>query len=255
MRQPGRVARSLAIGTAGLIISLAVPAASLAGPLAGWWPMNEGKGQTVYDWSGNGNHGTLGSTPAVDANDPTWTQGLFGPGRALSFDGDDFVTVPRSSALEPSRLTVSSWLRGASSPGAYKYVVAKGGEGCEAASYGLYTGPNGGIVFYVFDGTDYYRSPEAPASIWDNGWHNAAGTFDGAKVRLFVDGRQLGSGTAVPAGTAIAYPLANGAGGFGDYANRECGLTLTGDIDTVRIWNRALPVDTYWAIARSLFSR
>jgi hypothetical protein len=255
MNRTHRTARSLAIGAAAVIISLVVPAASLAGPLAGWWPMNEGKGQTVYDWSGNGNHGTLGSTPGVDANDPTWTQGLFGSGRALSFDGNDVVTVPRSSTLEPKRLTVSSWLRGASSPGPYKYVVAKGGQACVAASYGLYTGVGGGLAFYVFDGTTFYVSPAAPASVWDNGWHNAAGTFDGAKVRLYVDGRQVGSGTPVPTGTAIAYPLANGAGGFGNYANPECGLTLTGDIDTVRIWNEALPIDLYWAFARSLFNR
>jgi hypothetical protein len=255
MTQTQRVARSLAIGAAAAIISLAVPAASFAGPLAGWWPMNEGQGQTVHDWSGNGNDGMLGSTPDVDENDPTWTQGLFGAGRALAFDGNDFVTVPRSTKLEPKRLTVSSWLRADSTPGVYKYVVAKGGQSCIAASYGLYTGTGGGLAFYVFDGTDYYVSPEAPATVWNNAWHNAAGTFDGAKVRLYVDGRQVGSGTPVPAGTAIAYPLANGAGGFGDYTNGECGLTLKGDIDTVRIWNEALPIDLYWAIARSLFSR
>ena len=37
-------------------------------------------------------------------------------------------------------------------------------------------------------------------------------------VRLYADGREVGSGLAFLAGTAIAYPLANAAGGFGDYA-------------------------------------
>jgi hypothetical protein len=216
--------------------------------------MNEGKGQTVYDWSGNGNHGMLGTTPDVDANDPTWTQGIFGAGHALAFDNEDIITIPRDSSLEPSRLTVSSWLRGATSQSAFKYIVAKGAEACEAASYGLYTGRGGGIAFYVFDGTSYYVSPEAPATVWDNRWHNAAGTFDGKKVRLYVDGRQVGSGTPVPAGTTIAYPLDDGTGGIGGYPG-DCPLTLEGDIDTVRIWNQALPVDLYWAIARSLFNR
>ena len=40
--------------------------------------MNEGQGQTIYDWSGNKNHGTLGTTPGVDDQDPTWTTGVFG---------------------------------------------------------------------------------------------------------------------------------------------------------------------------------
>ena len=236
---------------------LIAPSASIAsGPLAGWWPMNEGSGQTVYDWSGNDNHGTLGSTPGVDANDPAWTNGMSGAGRALAFDGEDFVTIPASRSLEPRRLTVSTWLKRDTTPGLFKYIVAKGGQACDSASYGMYTGSQGGLAFYVFDGTNYFVSPEAPESVWNGKWRNAAGTFDGSKVRLYVDGRQVGSGTPVPAGTAIAYPLENGGGGFGDYPNHACAnLKLHGDIDTVRIWNQALPIDLYWAIARSLFNR
>jgi hypothetical protein len=236
---------------------LIAPAASSAsGPLAGWWPMNEGKGQTVYDWSGNDNHGTLGSTPGVDANDPAWTTGVFGgAGRALAFDDQDIVTIPRDRSLEPRRITVSTWLRGPQPPGSFRYIVAKGSQACDAASYGLYTGNDSGVAFYIFDGTNYYVSPEAPQSVWNNSWHNVAGTFDGSKVRLYVDGRQVGTGTRVPAGTAIAYPLDNGGGGIGGYPDPACALTLRGDIDTVRIWNQALPIDLYWAIARSLFNR
>jgi Concanavalin A-like lectin/glucanases superfamily len=249
--------RSAVLAAALTIIALAAPSASFAiGPLAGWWPMNEGKGQTIYDWSGNGNNGVLGTTPGVDSSDPTWIQGRFGSTAALSFDGsDDVVTIPRSASLETQRLTVSAWLRATTSPGPNKYVVAKGAQSCDAASYGLYTGAGGGIAFYIFDGTNFYVSPAAPASVWDNSWHNAAGTFDGDTVRLYVDGRQVGSGTPVPSGTTIDYPLADtGNGNFGDYPH-QCGLQLKGDIDTVRIWNMALPVDRYWTLLRALFSR
>ena len=90
--------------------------------------------------------------------------------------------------------------------------------------------------------------------MWNNTWHNAAGTFDGSKVRLYIDGKQVGSGTPVPAGTAISY-TAGGGNGIGDYGNNDCNLDLIGNIDTVRIWNQALPIDLYWAIARSLFNR
>ncbi len=255
MRRQNRVATSFAVGMAIVLTALAAPAASLAGPLAGWWPMNEGQGQTIYDWSGNGNHGTLGSTSGVDDNDPTWTDGRFGAGRALAFDNEDVVTIPRDRSLEPKRLTVSSWVRAHEPPGSFKYIVAKGSQGCEAASYGLYTASDSGVAFYIYDGANYYVSPEAPQSVWDNSWHNVAGTFDGSRVRLFVDGRQIGSGTPVPAGTNVYYPLANGSGGIGGYLDRACPLTIRGDIDTVRIWNEALPISLYWTIARSLFNR
>jgi Concanavalin A-like lectin/glucanases superfamily len=249
--------RSLALMGAVLAVSLALPATSLAGPLAGWWPMNEGSGQKVHDWSGNHNHGTLGSTAGADDNDPIWIAGVSGgAGRALAFDGNDSITVPRSTSLEPKRLTVSTWVRGGVTPGPYRHLVAKGGNACDAASYGLYTGSGGGLAFYIYDGASFYVSPQTTtASAWNGAWHNAAGTFDGSKVRLYVDGRQVGSGTPVPAGTKISYPLANGGAGIGDYTNAECGLAFTGDVDTVRIWNSALPVDLYWAIARSLLSR
>jgi len=217
--------------------------------------MNEGQGQTIYDWSGNGNHGMLGVTPGVDDNDPTWTGGIHGAGRALAFADEDIVTIAGNRSLEPKRLTVSTWVRAPKSPDAYAYIVSKGSEACEGASYGLYTGREGGLAFYVSDGTNVYVSPTVPATVWDNTWHNAAGTFDGSRVRLYLDGRQIGSGTPVPAGTQIAYPEAGGAGGIGGYPDRACALTLHGDVDTVRIWNQALPIDLYWRILRSLFQR
>ncbi len=42
--------------------------------LVGYWPFNEGSGQSTADVTGNGNDGTLGSDPAAaDSEDPTWT--------------------------------------------------------------------------------------------------------------------------------------------------------------------------------------
>lgn len=45
--------------------------------------------------------------------------------------------------------------RGTSSPGSYSYLVSKGGDGCEAGSYGLYTSKNGGLAFYIYDGSSW----------------------------------------------------------------------------------------------------
>ncbi len=251
-----RARRPFALAATAFLILLAAPAASYAaGPLAGWWPMNEGSGQTVHDWSGNDNDGTLGSTPDADDRDPIWIAGVTGgAGRALAFDGNDIITIKRDASLEPRRLTVATWVRSGLSPGPFRHLVAKGGDACNASSYGLYSGGSDTVAFYISDGTNAYVSPAASASVWNGAWHHVAGTFDGKRVRLYVDGKQIGSGTAVPAGTEIAYPLPNGDGAFGDYAN-DCGLAFRGDIDTVRIWNSALPVDLVWAITRSLLQR
>ncbi len=42
--------------------------------LVGYWDFDEGEGQIVYDLTGNGNDGQLGSTPYVDAGDPAWIE-------------------------------------------------------------------------------------------------------------------------------------------------------------------------------------
>ncbi|MDA0165437.1 LamG domain-containing protein [Solirubrobacter ginsenosidimutans] len=213
--------------------------------------MNEGSGQVVRDWSGRGNNGMLGSTPAADANDPSWIKGVF-LGSALRFGGDDFVTIPGNSALEPARITVAAWVRGDASPGQFKYVMSKGSVQCLASSYGVYTGQGGGLAFYVAGGpTQVFVSPEAPTSVWDGKWHHVAGTFDGSAVRLYVDGVQVGTGTAAP--TTIDYTLPSGGGQIGSYPG-SCpdALTLTGDIDGVQVWSQALPVDTIWNALKSI---
>jgi hypothetical protein len=46
---------------------------------------NEGSGQVLHDYSGNNNHGVLGSTTGADTNDPTWT------GNGAYFVTDDHI--------------------------------------------------------------------------------------------------------------------------------------------------------------------
>jgi hypothetical protein len=236
----------------------ALPAAAGAAdfPLVGWWPMNEGSGQVVRDWSGHGNNGVLGNSPSADSQDPTWIRGVF-LGSALRFDGNDLVQIPDSASLDVQKVTVASWFRGSASPGENKYILAKGGLACVRASYGLYSSSNGGMAFYVSNRDNFYRSPEAPPSVWDGKWHNAAGTFDGTTVRLFIDGKEIGNGT--PATGPIDYTLANGGGLLGDYQGADpsgvaCNLFLTGDIDGVQIWSQALPIADIWRALSALFS-
>ena len=42
--------------------------------LVAYWDFDESEGQTAHDLSGNGNDGTLGSTPDVDNSDPDWIE-------------------------------------------------------------------------------------------------------------------------------------------------------------------------------------
>jgi hypothetical protein len=247
-------ARMLAAGV--LAAGLAVPATASAGVLdsvSGWWPMYEGSGQTVHDLSGHGNNGTLGSTPSADSNDPTWIKGwLFGS--ALRFDGDDFVRIPNKPQLNSANLTVSTWVRGSASPGTARYIVGKGATGCESASYGLYTGPTGGLRFYIWDAAHGAIGSGIvdPSQIWNGKWHHVAGTWDGTTAKLFVDGKLISGSSSAP-GT-IDYNQGPGDVGIGDFLG-TCDLFYTGDIDDVAIFSQALPIDKYWSALSLLFPK
>jgi Concanavalin A-like lectin/glucanases superfamily len=212
-------------------LGMAAPAGANMLPVA-QWDLNEGTGTVAHnDFSFSSGTGTL-------KGGVSWTSGRFQNG--LSFDGvDGKVEVPDNSTLEGSDLTVSAWVRAYGSPGDDRYIVAKGGNGCCTGSYGLYTGANGGLEFYVATSpTTYVVSPDAGTAIWDGRWHNVVGTFDGSSVRVYVDGQQVGLGS--PDRSPIQYNLSTASDlVIGDYP--WCpGLDFKGDIDEVKVFNRAL---------------
>lgn len=208
--------------------------AQAASGLVGHWRFDESSGLTVVDSSGLSNTGTL-------AGDAQRIAGKRGPG-ALHFGADGgSVRVPAASVLEPaSGVTVQAWVRRTGTPGNFRYVVSKGASACLAASYGLYTGPTGGLRFYASSaaGFDYTLSPDAGAGVWDGSWHLATGTYDGTSIRLYVDGSEVGSGVARAAGIGYGLPDTNDLF-TGRYAG--CGgLDYVGDTDEVKVFGRAL---------------
>ena len=249
--------RTTILCTAAVLAALVFPgmasAASYDFPLSGYWPMNEGKGQVVRDWSGNGNNGQLGSTAGVDANDPTWIRGIYGWSYGLHFDGGQFVTIPDSNDLEPQQVTVSAWFRGSGSPGEFKYLVAKGSNECVTGSYGLYTGVYGGprllrqrrvrLHVHGVAGSDprglgrqvaqrvgHVRRPDgAPVHRRQGDRHRNAARR--RPDRLRHAGRQPPR-SAPTAGT--------------------CDLSFTGDLDEVSIWKKPLPIAEIWKKAAIL---
>jgi hypothetical protein len=240
-----------------LAAGLAAPASASAGVLdsvQGWWPMYEGSGQIVHDLSGKGNHGMLGSTAGVDANDPTWIKTwLFGSG--LRFDGDDYVRIAAAPELSTEVLTVATWARATSAPAPYSYVVGRGAQNCYAGSYGVYANESGGLQFYIYDthGDVHYSGAVPAATAWNGKWHHVAGTWDGTTAKLFFDGKLI-PGTMVAQGNIDNdLPTSNDVT-FGAYPG-GCDLFYTGDVDDVAIFSQALPVDKYWPLISLTFPR
>jgi len=195
--------------------------------LAGWWPGDD----NANDIAGGDNGSFNGSYVPGEVRDAFYIPG----------SGSIYVSVPQSSALEPAQVTVDAWVKANGSPGNYKYIVDKGGPNncADPGSYALYTGANGGLEFYVSDGTNVVLSPDAGAGVWDNNWHLVAGTYDGTQASLYVDGVLVGS---TPSSiSAIAYGLFDNnlyIGAFSPGCTQN--LSFLGSIDEVEVYSRAL---------------
>jgi chitodextrinase len=186
------------------------------------YAFNEGAGTTVADVSGNGNTGTIGGA--------TWTTlGKFG--NALVFNGTSAqVTVPNAASLQlTTGMTLEAWVFPTAAPTGWRSVVTKNvdryylmastDQGNRPAAGGTWTAGNQNTI--------------GPAVLAVNTWTHLAATFDGATVRLYVNGVQVAS-------QAQTTPLATTSGTLQIGGDSYPDEFFAGRIDEVRIYNRAL---------------
>jgi hypothetical protein len=184
-----------------------------------------GRGSNVADSSGRGNNGTISGA--------TWTTGRNGPG--LGFDGvNDWVTIPDANSLDlTSGMTVEAWVR-PTRLGGWRTLVFKERPG--GVVYGLYADQGSGLPLGQVD-IGGERNAVGSASLPLNAWSHVAATYDGAVVRLYVNGALAGSFSyagVIPASTGVLR-----LGGNSIWAEWFAGV-----LDDVRVYNGALSIAT-----------
>jgi hypothetical protein len=148
---------------------------------------------------------------------------------ALSFDGvNDYVEI--KAHQNSTNITVEAWAK-SNTPtwNNYGNLVSKRNAFILSPVQG-----SKDITFYIHNGTNWSLVNYTPGSNFDiTQWHHYAGTYDGANLRLYVDGQeakvaQVNAGAInVDSGVLII--------GNDDGQNRY----FNGKIDEVRIWNTA----------------
>ena len=188
------------------------------------YSFNEGSGTTVNDSSGNGNNGTISGA--------TWTTaGKFGS--ALVFNGKSSrVNVNDSASLHlNSGMTLEAWVSASSVPTFWQDVIYKENDiyFLEAGS-GVTNHPPAVGASFLANGDQFLAGTSALKA---NSWTHLAATYDGATLRLYVNGVQVASQAIADSLTSSTQPLQiGGDAAFGQY--------FKGTIDEVRIYNRAL---------------
>ncbi len=207
-----------------------------AGGEVGYWRLDETTGTTASDSSVNNLAGTLNyfsfSTNAVS---PAKVAG------ALSFDGSvDYISVTNNSVLQMTKaLSVSAWVYGNSwgSGSNANIILRKGDSNPNNWQFGI----ENGYVSFGLDGND--GSNVHGNSLLDTGrWYHVVGTWDGANIRIYVDGVLDNTPTprAAPINTDTRPVYLGGCIGIAD--------VFDGRIDDVRLFNYALDVDEVTAL-------
>jgi hypothetical protein len=196
-------------------------ATGAAKPVAAYG-FNETTGTTVADASGNGLTGTRsGATPT--------TGGKFGG--ALTFDGSSsLVTVADNAKLDLTKgMTLEAWVRPTNLSG-WRTVMLK--ENGTQLAYSLYANSDtqqaGSWVF-----TTSEIASRGGSTLPLNAWSHLAATYDGTALRFLVNGVQVAS-------QPLTASMAVTTGALRIGGNKTWGEYFAGQIDEVRVYNRAL---------------
>ena len=185
------------------------------------YSFNEGSGNTAADWSGFGNLGTLSNV--------TWTT-AGRDGNAVSFNGtSSTVTVPDAPSLDlTAAMTLEAWVNPSVVSRAWREVLYKGTNNyfLEATTNQTPAAPAAGATI---GGTIIRTSTTALLPV--NVWTHLAATYDGARLRLYVNGVLVSSRARTGTILTSTSPLRIGSTGSGRY--------FKGLIDDVRVFNVA----------------
>jgi glucose/arabinose dehydrogenase/chitodextrinase len=186
------------------------------------YAFDEGSETTVDDLSTFGNDGSI-----IGA---AWTASGH-TGNALIFDGiDDQVVVPDASSLDlTTGMTLEAWVYPTSALSGGRALVQKqvdayflnGNTSSDRPGVG---GTFAGTCCTVLSGT---------SALPVNQWTHVAGTYDGATLRLYVNGTSVASQAITGSLEVNALPLRIGGNTHGNEF-------FPGRIDDVRIYDRAL---------------
>lgn len=198
--------------------------------LIAWWPLNG----NAMSWIGAAN-GTATDLTAAPGQDGT-------PDGAYQFNGtSSLISIDHASIPFPTNaITLSVWIKSSNvvTPSLQKFLsnTQSGGvqlsfneSGCEAHQLGLLVHVNG----------TYVRACSSLGSELNDTWIFLAGVYDGAAVRLYVNGQQVASTAAsgsITYGSALP-PFCIGAEPTATTCSQD---HFNGFIDDARIYNKAL---------------
>ena len=206
-----------------IAVSVTVNPAAPATGLVGAWGFDETSGTAVNDGSGNGLNGTLTGATRT-------TTGKFG--NDLTFNGtSNWVTVADNAKLDlTNKMTMEGWINPTALGTTWRTAMIK--ENTNGLAYALYASAgNSKASGHVSTPNEF--NAMSTSNIPTNAWTHLASTYDGATLRLYVNGTLVSS-------TAVIGNMPNSSGALRLGGNNVWGEWFQGQLDEVRLYNTVL---------------
>ena len=238
------------IATVNITVNAANDAPTFFDGAVGSWSFNEGSGDSVAEGAVGISTATLGSTTGADANDPTWTSGIFG--QALHFDGvNDYVEIADAPGIDISgpEFSASLWVKPDRGPGTEDMFFMKGDrQGIGNVNYYLSWKDTGKMTWaFKSDGGFEYLDMDVTLPTVGE-WNHVAVIFDRPTVSIYINGTEYTSSVGT-GGTSMDKDLVANNEPLWIGAGRDGGSIVTpgnfsapfsGAIDELALFDRAL---------------
>jgi len=148
-----------------------------------YWKFDEGSGLTAYDESEtNNNDGALTNLDPATG----WVSGKYG--QALNFDGsDDYVNGGNNESLDIiGEIAIEAWIKPTAGLTNSSFVLKD--DQITKRCWALKVGTDLKFGWWLWDGGSVMRSCYADNVLAYDRWYHVAGTYDGSRQRIYVDG-------------------------------------------------------------------
>jgi hypothetical protein len=195
--------------------------------LVGYYAFNA----NADDLSGHGNNGTVsGATLTLDR--------FVHPDNAYAFDGiDDYIDIGADSSLKMTdALSISVWVRPLTFNRIYQNITSDHSTNETVVGAGKILRFNKNELQFIVGGVFGNGTAVYARHVFCNTalkkWHHIVGTYDGDRVKLFVNGKMVDDRAYNKPIIINSNHLLIGASGYGEY--------FKGRLDDIRFYNRAL---------------
>ncbi|HVT26923.1 MAG TPA: right-handed parallel beta-helix repeat-containing protein, partial [Lacipirellulaceae bacterium] len=207
---------------------IAIPDAPLLDSPLVFYKLDETTGSIANDSSGNGRDGTYTGGVMLGApgglNDPS--------NYAATFDGvNDYIAVPSPAAFATSQVSIEAWIKPDPTIQTFATVAMKSTSNSWSDGYGMHW-ISGKLRFFI----NSYSGSYVEAAVPTGSWSFVTGTYDGATIKLYVNGVLVASSNYSAPINNSAQPLQVGRGGGNNYYWK-------GGLDEVGVYGTALTAD------------